>query len=200
MISTLLCSSTCISASFDIAIPLILKHEGKLVNDPKDRGGITNYGISLRYLKSLVASRPDLMAEYDKNSNKIIEEYDIAHMTLEESIKTYKAYFWDVNRFGDIQYQPLADKIFDLSVNVGGKKAIEFLQEACNKLYNTNQLSLDGNLGNKTLLFVNKLNEKELQVLLKIVREVSYEYYNYIATRHPAYKRFLKGWLKRAAE
>lgn len=186
--------------NFDAAITIVLKHEGKLSDDPSDRGGITNYGISLRYLKSLVASNPELMSEYDKNHDKIIEGYDISNMTLEEAIKIYKKNFWDAPGFGKLKSQLLANKIFDLAVNVGPKKAIEFLQEACNKLHNTNHLSVDGRLGEKTLESVNSLEDKDSEMLVGVIKEISYEYYNYIATRHPAYKKFLKGWLKRASE
>ena len=41
---------------FDIAIDFVLSQENGLADDPKDPGGITNFGISLR-------SYPDLGAD-----------------------------------------------------------------------------------------------------------------------------------------
>ena len=39
-------------ASFEAAIPTILRHEGGFSNDPQDVGGATNFGVSLRWLKA----------------------------------------------------------------------------------------------------------------------------------------------------
>ena len=39
--------------SFDTAVEFVLKNEGGLVENENDAGGITNFGISLRFLKSL---------------------------------------------------------------------------------------------------------------------------------------------------
>jgi len=35
------------SPNFQVALRVVLKHEGRLSNDRNDPGGITNYGISL---------------------------------------------------------------------------------------------------------------------------------------------------------
>ena len=34
-------------ANFDLYFPTLLKHEGGYVNDPKDKGGATNLGVTL---------------------------------------------------------------------------------------------------------------------------------------------------------
>ena len=197
---SLIFSTPCFSADFNLAIPIVLKHEGKLVNNIHDKGGITNYGISLRFLKSLVRARPDLLAKVDVNHDKIINEHDVIHMPLKEAIDLYQQQFWDKQKLGNIVYQPLATKVFDMSVNMGNQEAVELLQEACNKLYNTHHLGIDGKLGNQTLNTINSLNPKQHQSLLKLLKKVSRDYYQHIAKKHPAYKQFLKGWLKRAEE
>lgn len=198
----LLCaiSSYAHASSFNSAIPIILKHEGKLSEDPSDKGGITNYGISLRYVKDLVAHRPDLMSQYDLNHQKVIDDYDIANMTISEAEALYRTQFWDKTRIGYINSQDIATKVFDMSVNMGSSRAIKILQESCGKLHHTNKLAITGMMDDDTLSFINGLNDAEQIGLLKIIRTVSCDYYRYIATRNPAYKRFLKGWLRRAYE
>ncbi|MBX9704870.1 MAG: hypothetical protein K5Q00_01335, partial [Gammaproteobacteria bacterium] len=37
---------------YDYAASVVLLHEGKYTDHPADPGGATNYGISLRFLKS----------------------------------------------------------------------------------------------------------------------------------------------------
>jgi len=39
--------------NFNLAIPVILQHEGGYVNDPNDAGGATKYGISQRTYPNL---------------------------------------------------------------------------------------------------------------------------------------------------
>ena len=38
---------------FDKCLKIVLIHEGGYSDDPDDPGGTTNYGISLRFLKSV---------------------------------------------------------------------------------------------------------------------------------------------------
>ena len=52
IISLLLLSVNVLAADFNRSIVNVLKHEGFLVYDKADPGGITNYGVSFRYLKN----------------------------------------------------------------------------------------------------------------------------------------------------
>ena len=36
-------------SAFELAIPIVLKHEGGFADNPADPGGATNFGISLRF-------------------------------------------------------------------------------------------------------------------------------------------------------
>ena len=44
---------------FDHAWLYLLKNEGGFVNDKKDRGGPTKYGVSLKFLKGLLNEEAD---------------------------------------------------------------------------------------------------------------------------------------------
>ena len=57
---------------FDDIIKVVLKHEGGYVNDPKDPGGETNFGIAKR-------SHPDV---------------DIENLTEDEAKDIYKEHYW----------------------------------------------------------------------------------------------------------
>ena len=62
---------------FDIALDFVLEHEGGLVDDPNDPGGLTNMGISIRFGREI----------------GLIED-DIREMTKEYASQIYEVHFW----------------------------------------------------------------------------------------------------------
>lgn len=95
-------------ASFDLAIEKTLKHEGGYVNDPKDPGGETNFGISKR-------SYPN---------------EDIKGLTKARAKEIYKRDFWSKVSGDKIKSQNAADSVFDMAVNAGPGKALELAKKA----------------------------------------------------------------------
>ena len=160
------------SALFEKAIPIILKHEGGYVDDPNDLGGETKYGISKR-------SYPHL---------------DIKNLTREEAIEIYRRDWWDKYRYGDIKDQDVATKVFDLSVNMGPAQAHKLLQRAVNWVSDAG-LVVDGILGPKTLLAT---NAAEPMKVLQALRFLAAEYYYSLAKARTESRTFLFGWLNRA--
>jgi len=185
-------------SSFEVAIPLILKHEGLYINDPADRGGITKYGISLRYLRELLKMRPDLKDELDINKDGVIDGYDILHMSKEEATELYQKEWWEQYGYGRIDYQPLATKVFDLAVNMGNEDAVELLQTAYNKFHGGYYLVVDGMLGDDTIDCANQLERAESVKLLRILKQLAVKRYVHLSQVHPSYKKFLIGWVRRA--
>ena len=188
-------------SSFDLAIPVILKHEGGWVDDPNDLGGETNFGIS-----TLIIQR---MQRDDKLSDEAMEKLlGIKPGTLfkqnylktengftkDSAAKIYRKYFWDQPGYGNIVDQNMATKVMDVAVNCGEPRAERMLQLAANSL--GAKLQVDGNMGPKTLAVVNSLDPKKLVVAMK---DEQVKYYNAIVAARPLNQKFLAGWLKRAA-
>lgn len=90
-------------ADFNLAIPIVLENEGGYVNNPKDPGGETKYGISRKAYPNL----------------------DIKNLTRDTAIEIYHSDFW---KFDGVNDQRLATKIFDAYVNMG-HTAIKLLQK-----------------------------------------------------------------------
>ncbi len=116
---------------FQSAVKIVLELEGgaRLSLHPKDPGGLTKYGISLR-------AHPELGEE------------GIRSLTEEQAIYIYRRKYWNplkVRRFSPRLSLPL----FDAAVNHGLRKAGELLQEALNRL--GADLKVDGVLGEKTV-------------------------------------------------
>ena len=93
--------------TFDTAFTRLLGHEGRYVNDPRDPGGETNWGISKR-------SYPDV---------------DIKNLTRDGAKEIYKRDFWD-RIHADKLYDGVAWQAMDFAVNSGISTAVRKLQAA----------------------------------------------------------------------
>lgn len=93
--------------TFRQAIERILSIEGGYVNDPKDPGGETKFGISKR-------SYPLL---------------DIKNLTREQAIAIYERDFWSRAHAEDLRWS-VAYQALDFAVNSGCETAIRYLQRA----------------------------------------------------------------------
>ena len=112
--------------NFDEIIEQVLEHEGGYVNDPKDLGGETKYGITKRFY-------PDV---------------DIKNLTIEQAVEIYKKDYWDKNKVESLP-QNLWHIYFDMCVNMGKRTAVKVLQRAAvNKGRN---IDVDGGLGPMTI-------------------------------------------------
>lgn len=184
-------------SEFEPAFLNLMKHEGGLVNDIDDAGGITNRGMSLRYLEKLVKQNPLLLTSVDLDNNAIINSYDIQNMSEESAKDIYRVQWWNKYGYGKINNQSLANKVFNLAVNIGPKQSAIILQQACNELMKTEIIAIDGILGSKTYNFINQLNGAQLNYLIINFINLASKYYQNIVNKRPVYKKFLKGWLNR---
>lgn len=123
---------------FDQAVGFVLKDqiEGGYVNDPRDPGGETNFGISKR-------SHPKV---------------NIKKLTREGAIAIYKKQYWDTASCDDLPPM-VALAMFDCAVNQGVGAARRLLQKAL-------RVKADGIIGPKTMAAVEKADELELTVEL----------------------------------
>jgi lysozyme family protein len=183
---------------FNRAIPFTLRHEGGLVDDKADKGGITKYGISLVYLRDLLAHNSQLLPEFSLSHASQVNPSVIRNMTKRQAIQIYYDQWWKKYHYGSIKKPSIATKVFDYSVNMGAKPAIKLLKIACRNEAGFPCVAINGNLDNKSVQYINSLNSAQTKQLLFTFNEVVSDHYRDIAERHPASKKFLLGWLKRA--
>lgn len=112
---------------FNRAFDLLMINEGGYVNDKRDKGGETKYGISK-------ASYPYV---------------DIANLTLEQAREIYHRDYW-LRCKCDVLPDYLSVAVFDYAVNSGCRKAIKDLQACLG-------VSVDGVIGNQTIGAANRL-------------------------------------------
>ena len=151
------------------AVNKVISLEGGYVNDPDDSGGATKFGISQR-------SYPNI---------------DIRNLTRQEAIEIYRRDFWEPNHYGEIIHQPLAEKIFDMAVNMGAKTANRLLQKSYNAIMRSRAIQEDGIIGPITIRAINDYPYPDW--LLAVLRLQAIEYYLQLRNQ-----KYLAGWIKRA--
>ena len=112
--------------TFNEIIEKVLEHEGGYVNDPKDLGGETKYGITKRFYP----------------------EVDIKNLTIEQATEIYKKDYWDKNKVESLP-QNLWHIYFDMCVNMGKRTAVKVLQRAA--VNKGRDIEVDGGLGPMTI-------------------------------------------------
>ena len=117
---------------FDQCFDKLIAHEGGYVNDPKDNGGETNWGISKR----------------------AYPQVDIKNLTRDAAKELYKRDYWDRAQCDRLP-PTLAYLLFDAAVNSGIGQAIRFLQRAIGT-------ADDGVLGPLTLAAVQRFDAESL--------------------------------------
>lgn len=175
-------------ARFEDAIQAVLDHEGGFVDDPRDPGGATNFGISLRFLAGLADGHGDIDRDGD------VDAEDVRALTRAQASDLYRARVWDAQRYGEIEDQDVAGKLFDMAVNMGPRQAHKLLQDCLRRFGFA--LARDGVFGPRSL---GAVNAADPAALLPCLRGACKHFYLDLIARRPGLARFEKGWLRRAA-
>jgi len=120
---------------FDRAFDLLIAREGGFVDDPKDPGGATRFGISLRAYPHL---------GYD----------GIKNLTREQAKALYLVDYWN-KIHGDLLPKGFALCMFDFAVNSGVQRAIGVLQDVLG-------VTTDGQFGPRTQSALMRIPERDL--------------------------------------
>ena len=176
-------------SEFTGAVLYVLGNEGDLSENPHDTGGITNGGISLRFLKTLSLEKLKSYGIFDETIN----EDTIRNLTLDQKKAIYRGEFWEHAPFERIKNQVLCNYIFDMAVNIGIAPAIKCVQRAIWAIdHDWKELPDDGILGNETLEFINATT-----FIMIPTRAERGSYYRAIVQRDPSQQEFLSGWYDR---
>lgn len=163
-------------ASFEPAVQSTLQHEGGFFHNLKT-GEIVNHGITLKFVR-------------DSGFRPAADEQYIRDLSEPDASDIYRKYFWDRYHIDQIDDQELANKVFDLTVNMG-PAALKVLQEAVRDLGGRG--AIDGILGPDSLRQINGLDARRL---LAQYRERARQRYGRIAESSLLASN-LAGWLRR---
>lgn len=161
----------------DLMLEQVLKSEGGYVNNPKDKGGETKYGITAAVAR----------ANGYKGSMKSLPK--------QTAVDIYKRQYW-TDACNKINSDKVAFIVLDMNINHGIKNSNKILQKALNSL--GARLVVDGIAGSKTIKATNDCGSKLLggnRLLLALTAE-RLNFYTSIST----FNTFGKGWIRRVAD
>lgn len=171
---------------FNFAVLYVLLNEGGLSDIEADRGGLTNYGVTLDLLR-------DMGMDGDQDNDGDIDERDIRALTKDDVAKIWLRLRWDKYGYDRIKDEWIAAKILDAAINFGPRQAHIITQRAV--LAVGEPIKVDGILGPITIQAVNAVNP--LCLMAALCSECA-GVYRMIVAKDPSQLVFLTGWLNRA--
>lgn len=162
-------------ASFEAFAPILLESEGGFVDDPDDRGGATNRGITLKTYEGWCRKNG-----YPRPTVQRLKDLD-----SETWARITKELFWDKVGGDDIRDQRVANLIADWAFN-SGLGIIPKVQALVGA-------KADGIVGRETLSAINAEDPERLASDLKRLRTAFY----HTLARRGNNRKYLRGWLNR---
>ena len=168
----------------------ILQKEGGFVNHPDDRGGPTNFGITLKTYQ-----------KYKKNAT--IE--DLKRMLKVEAFTIYEIEYYRNTKIDKLTpiSSLIAAEVLDTAVHMGPVVAISFLQQCLNAFNNKQEfyrdLVVDGIIGNATIQALTAYKQRRGTlgevVLLKALNCLQGARYIELSQKREANESFVFGWI-----
>lgn len=159
--------------------------EAELSDHPRDRGGLTRYGCTRRFLESMGQAG-------DVDGDGDVDLDDILALSPDDAQRLMRVAFWDAQRLEELPLGPACCH-YDFSVNAGPASPTRLLQDACN-FYPGEPLLVDGRLGPKTRGRVRELCVGEDQTRTFTARLIEGRRRYYRSLANPDFER---GWLNR---
>lgn len=171
----------------DQLIEALIAREGGYVNNPDDKGGETNFGITAAVARANGYGGP------------------MQAMPRSVAVDIYRRLYWLRPRFDEVatRSERIGFELFDTGVNMGPVVAATFLQRALTALNRNGKdypdLVVDGRIGDGTLAaldaFMRMRKEAGETVLLHALNALQAERYIRLAESTPRDETFLYGWL-----
>ncbi len=170
------------TANIDEMINDVLQKEGGFVDNPADRGGPTNFGITQATLSRFL--------------EKAATADEVRNLDIDTARDIYQLRYYNQPRIDKLPpaIQPF---VFDCAVNHGPRRAIRFVQSVCNEA-GFGPLASDGFMGPKTKAVADACYTAMQQWMLVALVQERKMFYTTIVMNDESQRQFLKGWLARA--
>jgi lysozyme family protein len=161
-------------SNFDACLTLVLGAEGGFSNDARDKGGATNFGITI-----------DTLAEWrrSRTPGATVTIDDVHALKVDEAKEIYRSRYWNITQCESLP-AGVDLLVFDMGVNAGPGRSARILQEVLG-------VEQDGSIGPVTLNGLNTCPQD------KIIRDFSTKRLDFYRSLDD-FKVFGAGWTNRA--
>jgi lysozyme family protein len=159
----------------DIIIEHVLRYEGRYVNNPDDRGGPTNFGITARTLGAW------------RNLGRPATAAEVFSMSRAEAKAIYRKQYIIDPGFDAIEDPDLRMIVVDCGVLYGTRRATMWLQTALG-------VTADGIFGDDT---IHALNGADPHAVARSILKQRFQRIQNVVEQSPRQMVFYRGWMNR---
>lgn len=173
-------------SAFRAALSWVLSAEGGFVNDPRDPGGATNMGVSLRAVAGLRDEDGGL--EFDLDNDEDVDAADIELLRERPDMveEFYRERYWRPSGC-DLLVWPASLLVMDAAVHSGPRVAVVTLQKAL-------RVEQDGRVGPETATAAARI---DTAVLARRFCTARTRFFRDLVARRPPLEVFFDGWCSR---
>lgn len=180
--------------NFTIAHKFTAKWEGGESDHPDDGGGLTKYGVSLKFLGGLSGTQSNRDVLERMGIRLPITRQVIYDLTRDQAASLFRWQFWDKLRLGLIPLRP-AVVLYDAAVNSGPAQSVKLAQRGYNRCVAYGQpLVVDGIMGPATRAAMQLADTDKCLSAMLDAREA---FFQTIVANNPSQQVFLRGWINR---
>lgn len=169
--------------------------EGELSDHPADRGGITKYGVSIKFLQDQASTQKGRDTLDRMGIILPITKDTVKNLSRNQAEDLFRWVFWNPLRLDMLPQRP-ATLIYDMAVNHGERRAVILAQRGYNTCVGIYGLKLeeDGILGPKTRAAM----MHDTDAILRAVISARKDFYRAIVANDATQEANLRGWMNRA--
>lgn len=160
-------------ADYKKLVPHILKWEGGFVDDPMDRGGATNKGVTIATFRQYYGASASVSA--------------LKNMTDSQWEHIFLIGYWNPWRAYDIENQSIANLVVDWAWHSGTRNSIRRVQSLLG-------VTADGVVGPVTL---SAINDRCARELFNTIHAARLAFFDALVAASPSQSRFINGWRNR---
>ncbi|ATD81137.1 MULTISPECIES: glycoside hydrolase family 108 protein [Desulfovibrio] len=180
--------------NFSIAHKFTAKWEGGESDHPDDGGGLTKYGVSLKFLGGLSGTQSNRDVLERMGIRLPITRQVIYDLTRNQAASLFRWQFWDKLRLSLIPLRP-AVVLYDAAVNSGPAQSVKLAQRGYNRCVAYGQpLVVDGIMGPATRAAMQLADTDKALTAMLDAREA---FFQTIVANNPSQQVFLRGWINR---
>lgn len=168
--------------------------EGGLSDHPADRGGLTAYGASIKFVQNIAGTASGRNFLQAIGVPLPVTKTVMRTLTPAQVTAMFRHEFWDALHLDDLPFRHAA-LLYDAAVNTGRPQAVKFSQRGYNScVLHGVKLAVDGIIGPMTR---KALQTTDTDKVVLAILDARRNFYEALADSKPSQRVFLNGWLNR---